>query len=267
MIRYFYGEDSYAAREAIGELARQEQARLSFWDAESLDEKSLAEKLERGGGLFGKELAVIRGASSLRKDLQEKLVEAAEKNRPADVVLWDEDPDRRSLVFKHFQKTAQIFPVLSAAKLQAWLTREAKERQVSLEEKAANMLVARVGPDRWCLLSELEKLSLQSAYITPDRVAQEVPEQTGEGEVFELLRLVAAGKKAAAMRQLENLLAEGSSEFYVLSMLAYQFRKLYLEQRSVKSLNSLSRVVATDFSVKQGKVDARTGVVMLVASL
>lgn len=267
MIRYFYGEDSYAAREAIGELARKEKARLNFWDAESLDEQSLAEKLERGGGLFGKELGVIRASSSLRKSLQEILVNAAEKNRPADVILWDEEPDKRSLVFKHFQKQARVFPDLPANKLQSWLTAEAKARSVEIEPGAITDLIARIGSDRWRLLSELEKLSLQSEKITSQRVAAEVPERNMAGEIFEMLRLITAGKKSEAIRQLENLLTGGNSEFYILSMLAYQFRKLYLQERSVPSLNNLSRVVATDFAIKQGKVDARTGVTMLIASL
>lgn len=263
MIRYFYGEDTYAAREAIADLAKKEKARLIFWETEGFDEESLAEKLERGAGLFGREMVVIREASHLRKSLQEKLVESAEK-QAADVILWDEEPDERSFVFKHFSAGARIFPALPVSQLQAWLTAQAKERQSVLEPGAAARLVARVGPDRWRLLSELEKLSLQNERITSEHVVQEVPDQAGEGEIFELLRLVAAGKKSAAMQQLEGLLAAGNSEFYILSMLAYQFRKLYLAQRTGTHLHSLARVVATDFAIKQGKVDARTGVTMLI---
>lgn len=267
MIQYFYGEDTFAAREMIGDLAKKEKARLIFWEAEDLDEQSLAERLERSRGLFGKEMAVVREASHLRKGLQEGLVEAAEKKAAANVVLWDSEPDERSLVFKNFHTRARIFSALPADRLQTWLIQEAQQRQVSLEPKAAAMLVARVGPDRWRLLSELEKLSLQNENITSEQVTQAVPNQGEEGEIFELLRLIAAGKKSAAMRQLEGLLTAGNSEFYILSMLAYQFRKMYLTQRSRKWLNDLARVVATDFSIKQGKIDARTGLTMLIVSL
>lgn len=267
MIRYFYGEDTFAAREAIGELAKKKKARLIFWEAENLDESSLVEKLEKGGGLFGKELAVMRELSHLRQSLQAILVQAAEKNRPADVVLWDEDPDQRSLVFKHFQKQARVFPALPVSKLHAWLTAQAKARNVEIELPAVSALITRIGPDRWRLLSELEKLSLPGGHITSERVVQAVPEQDMAGEIFEMLRLITIGKKSAAMQQFENLLAGGDSEFYVLSMLAYQFRKLYLQQRTGKYLNNLARVVATDFAIKQGKVDAKTAVTMLIASL
>ena len=268
MIRYFYGEDTYAAREAIGELAKKKQARVSFWEAENLDEQSLAEKLERGGGLFGKDMAVLREPSHLRKSLQEKLVEAAEKKLPADVILWDSEPDERSPVFTHFQKTAQVFQVLPAGKLQAWLIEEARQRQVVLEPKAAALLVERIGAsDRWRLLSELEKLAIQGETITSREVENEVAAQDMEGEIFEMLRLIAAHKKSAALQHLAALLQAGNSEFYILSMLAYQFRILYLQQRTEKFLNGLARVVATDFAIKQGKVDARTGVTMLILGL
>lgn len=267
MIRYFYGEDTFAAREAVTRLAKEENARVIFWEAEGFDEESLAERLERGGGLFGKELAVLCEPSQLRQGLQEKLVEATEKKVTADLILWDSEPNERLPVFKYFQKKAQVFSALSARQLEEWLTAQAKERQAVLEPGAAARLVARIGPDRWRLLSELEKLSLQNERITSEHVAREVPDQTGEGEIFELLRLVTAGKKSAAIQQLEGLLTAGNSEFYILSMLAYQFRKLYLAQRTGIWLNGLARVVATDFSIKQGKVDARTGVTMLILGL
>lgn len=269
MIRYFTGEDAYGAREAIGELAKNEKARLNFWEVEAWDEATLAEKLERGGGgLFGKEMAVIREPSQLRKSLQENMIAADERKTSAEVILWEMDePDARSLIFKHFCGRARFFPVLSARELEVWLVAEAKKRNVVFEVKAAAQLVARVGSDRWRLLSELEKLSLRGEKIMVQNVENEILEPYVEGEIFELLKQVAARKPAPAMQQLTALLSAGHSEFYILSMLAYQCRKLYVQQRTEKWLNNLTRVVATDFSIKQGKVDARTGVTMLVLSL
>ena len=41
-----------------------------------------------------------------------------------------------------------------------------------------------------------------------------------------------------------------------------QYRRLKAAERE-----TLTRVLATDFAIKQGKLDARTGVTMLVSSL
>ena len=102
------------------------------------------------------------------------------------------------------------------------------------------------------------------------------------------------------MRQLDNLLATGASEFYVLAMLSYHFRSLFLiragldaglaapaisqrsgvhtyvvqkQQRFAAQcrrdvlLDNVTKILATDFAVKQGKADARTGLTMLLWSL
>lgn len=267
MIRYFYGEDTYAAREAVAELAKKENARIIFWEAEDLQEESLAEKLERGGGLFEKEIGVVREPSSLRKGVQEQLVAAAQAKRSAEIILWDSEPQERSVVFQYFRKQAQRFPALRSDQLVVWLTREAKQRGVALEARAAALLVARLGGERWRLLSELEKLSIRGQTVGLEEVKKEVRDVANEGEIFEMLRLITEKKKSAAMRQLVGLLAAGNSEFYILSMLAYQLRKLYLAERIGTHVNDLARVVATDFAIKQGKVDARTGITMLVLSL
>lgn len=291
MIRYFYGEDTYAAREAIGELVQQEKASVRFLDAEALDERSLTEILERGsGGLFGKEMVVVRETAELPKALQEIIVAAAEQKVRVELVLWDStELDRQSALFKRLGKTGRQFTPPSSQQLESWLSREAKNRGVTLEAKAAHALVTRIGADRWRLLSELERLSLLHQHITAAQVEEDISPATQEGEIFEMLRAVTAGKRREALRLLTTLLEAGASEFYIVSMLTYQFRTFYLIARHVTHgvspralpilrevarrrpasawLGDLTRVVATDFAIKQGNVDAKTAVTMLVLGL
>lgn len=108
------------------------------------------------------------------------------------------------------------------------------------------------------------------------------------------------GNQAQALRNVQTLLTQGNSEFYLLAMLAYQFRTLLLirigqdEQRGDRELASLAklhpfvisknksiairytthqltdiltRLAATDLAIKTGKVEARTALIMLVINL
>lgn len=290
MLKYFYGEDTYAAREAIGDLAKKIPAQLHWIASEGLDEKSLPGYVERGSvGLFGKELMILRNPSQLSKALQEILMKAAGSSR-AELVLWEaEDADERSVFFKHFRPHAKHFPTPAAAELKQWLEQEATRRGVSLGKGTAEVLLERLGFDRWRLLSELERLSLAGKEITREWVEAEIEAGSSEGQIFELLRAVTSGQARGAMIQLQNLLESGESELYVVAMLAYQFRTLYLlaqgktqgispgaarnlqsvarRRPAVAWLTDLTRVVATDFAIKQGKTDMRTGVTMLVLGL
>lgn len=288
MIRYFYGEDTFAAREAVTELAQKEKAQLRFINAHQID-GHWNEQLRTRGGLFGKELLVIPDPSELSKAVQEMIVKAADEGSSALVVLWDqEETNESSPVFARFHKEAQVFSGLSVHELTRWLITEAMQRGVTLPSPAAQRLVQQLGPDRYRLLSELERLSLMQAEITVDQIMAEVPAESTEGEVFELLRALTAKKREVALAQFQALLENGANELYIVSMLAYQFRTLYVLSRGKHTgvspraaaalapvakrrppsawLQELTRVAATDFAIKQGTVEARTGVTMLLLS-
>lgn len=291
MVQYFYGEDSYAAREAIEALAKQQGAQLEWLNVDGLLPQAITVRLSQGGsGLFGKTMLVVRDASRLPAGLQEKLVAPAFAGQATNLVAWDEgQPDRRSQVFRTWKDQAREFVAPTESELLAWLEAEAKQREVILERGAARVLIERAGNDRWRLLSELERLSLVHTEITAEIIEREIDAQAEAGEVFELLSALVRGNKQEVARQLEALLESGESEFYILSMLAYQFRLLYMVARgqtrgltpgavrrntpvarqrpAAAWLESLTRVVATDFAIKQGKTDPRTGVTMLVLGL
>lgn len=291
MVQYFYGEDSYAAREEIKGLAEKQKAQIEWLASDTLTPQEVTVRLAQGGdSLFGKKMLVVREASRLPAAVQERLVAPAFAGQATNLVAWDEgQPDRRSLVYRTWKDQAREFSAPAEIELIAWLQQEAKRREVTLDDAAGRAMVERLGSDRWRLLSELERLSLVHTEITLDTVKQEVDAQAEGGEVFELLAALVRGERQETIKQLKGLLESGESEFYVLSMLAYQFRMLYLvargktrglspgvvrrstavaRQRPAASwLEDLTRVVATDFAIKQGKVEARTGVSMLVLGL
>lgn len=300
MIHYFYGEDTYRARQAVDELAGEHKARVRWLDRTDFEEKTPGEVLGRGSvGLFGRELLVIRDGGDLPAALQSEILAALERGESA-CVWWDRlKPDKRSAVYRKLQVRGRAFDPPSPAAAAEWLVIKAGERGGCIDGAAARELVERVGTDSWRLITELEKLLVTRERITVDDVTAVVPE-TPAAEIFAMLEALASGNRQQAVRSVEVLLDEGNSEFYMLSMLAYQFRTLLAIRRGIdqgksqaamagadglKSYtvqknyshaqrfsreylrNALTRILATDFAIRQGKVEARTGLMMLVLKL
>jgi DNA polymerase III delta subunit len=87
MVYYFWGEDTFGARQAIGELALTQKCSVQWLDKTQLEEKSLRQRLEESGGLFGKSLLVVRDPSQLPAHLQKMLVEVAEEQLAGEAVV------------------------------------------------------------------------------------------------------------------------------------------------------------------------------------
>lgn len=288
-VGYFAGEDTYAAREAIAILAVEQQATIRWRDADELQQLPPREWVGQGASLFGATLTVFKDVQRVPAGLQEQLVVLLTKQEqmPA-VVVWERKaPDRRSRIWKQWGKRARLFAYPAVGELTAWLVMAAKERGSEFTLDAAARLIEHYGFDRWRLLSELEKLTVQKEAITlSDLEASAGPTETS---IFAALEALALGQTGSALTQLERLWERGENELYVLTMLAYQFRVLaaiktgktadfkpfVIQKNQARArrwsreaaLAGLTKILATDFAIKQGKMDPRTGVTMLVLSL
>ena len=300
-IYYFYGPDTYAAREAIDVLAGQEKAQIKWLDRDDLIEDGPGKWIGQGGGsLFGREVIVARDLSKLGSVGQTELWQAMKKSPSGTYVIWERvQPKKDGVLFKSLSKSGRMFPVLGIEQLSSWLVEEAKKLGTKMDVNAARTMVQRLGSDRWRLIGELEKLALTVINITVAEVTAVVPEPE-QAEIFSVLDALARGEKGRAIEGIQVLLEEGNGEFYILAMLAYQLRTLFVvrsgidqglkqfevvREAKIKSYSvqknwevakrrpavvwrdALTRVLVTDWAIKQGRMDARTGVLMLVAGL
>lgn len=304
-MHYFYGPDTYAAREAIEAVAQQEAARIRWVDQEQLEGKSIGDIVGQSHGLFGKDVAVVRDPSDMPQLFQEDITAyVAREGTTVSWVLWDRGmPDKRSKLWRAVKARAQEFPHASPKQIVNWLVARAQHLGGEVELKAAEALVARIGFDRWRLENELQRLLLmaqgEGQGVGLALVEQEVA-VSENAEIFATLDALVRGEQASALKSIETLLAAGHSEFYILSMLGYQFRTLvmiragldegktpsslaresklhpYVVEKNVPVAQRLSlavwrggltRILATDFAIKQGKVDPRTGLLMLIMTL
>lgn len=300
MVQYFYGSDTYGARLALDEKAASLPAQLRFVDKDTLEKTNLADLLAQSKqGLFGRELLVVRDPSLFPEGLQETVVEAHTKHPEAEWVVWDRvPPKKKTSLWKTFQKSKREFPYLAPGALVDWLSGEAKKQGSVLEGGAGQEMVSRVGQDRWQLLQELSKLSAAHASITREHVRAVGIEAAAEANVFRMLDALARGDSQQALEELGAALSGGESEFRLLSLLGYQLKVIFLiaaaKGKSAKEIaaevdlhpfvveknmrlarrlppalvtDMYTRLLATDFSIKQGIVDARTGLTMLVLGL
>lgn len=297
---YFYGPDTYGAREEIQKLAEEQKVKIRWIGKEELAEQSWREIAGQQRGLFGRDLVVVRDPSQMVKEMQEQIVEYLKKGI-GDAVLWDRlEPDKRSRLYKAASRSGREFAFLPKQTLVAWLSQEAFVLKGHLDVEAADYMIDNLGYDRWRLRSELARLLLIESRVTLALATREVMAKAGEAQIFSALDALVQGNKIAAIKHVERLLEDGEGEFYVLSMLAYQFRTLFLirsgQERGLtisdiaqqsglhpyaveKSASTarkfpiawwrdgLTRIMATDFAIKQGKVKARTALIMLVLSL
>ncbi len=301
MLHYFYGEDVYGARQAIGGLAQEQEAKIRWLDSGDFDERTPTEWLGQGsGGLFDNELFVVRGVGELSAGLQKDLLEALEKNNATQCVLWERGaPDKRGATYRRLKTSAREFAPLKPLEAEEWLIKEAQKCEGEIDREAVKELVERVGVDRWRLKAELERLILMTSRVSKQAVVENVSAKVSV-QIFFMLDALVAGDKRRVMRDVQVLLAEGNKEFYLLSMLAYQFRTLLIIRMGVdkgygqdkiaqeSKLNrysvqknyvqakrfsqeylrgALARILATDFAIKRGKMEARTGLLMLVLGL
>lgn len=299
MARYFYGADTYGARDALATLKDEKKAVLRWVDKEDLATKSLNEALSVQHGFFGPVLVVMRDPSQLSASDQENLIALIKKENESapQTILWDRHkPDKRSKLWQAVKAVATEFADLDDEVLTKWLFEQARQRGGILASDAAAVMLARLGKNRWKLSTELDRLLLLNKQVTRVLVEENI-EGNYQAEIFSTLDALVAKNKAVAMTNIESLLAGGNSEFFIMSMLAYQFRILlqiragldanlsigqiaaegalhpYPVQKNMPIAKQkpesfwrecLIKIMATEVAIKKGTVNARTGLIMLV---
>jgi DNA polymerase-3 subunit delta len=181
----------------------------------------------------------------------------------------------------------QAFPVLDSRQIAAWVVAACKERGRAITPGAVAQLVTGSGGDNWRLLNEIEKLHAYvpvNAPITEDVVAI-LFTPTGEDKIFAMIDAVIRGETDTASSLLNRLLADGAAAENIVSLLEQQLRTVLLLQLDASGSalrgvhpyviqkllpvarrsgmleirNAYAALAEVDVSIKQGTVDAKTG--------
>ncbi|MBA7656119.1 putative protein YqeN [subsurface metagenome] len=202
--------------------------------------EGLLERLEPGASSRAKKRTKSSSPSASELEYADKLA----------AYLPDVPPSTR-LVFVERKKLSPHNPILKQATdsseayvrefkqpgsgaLQDWIRREARRKGADITGDAVRMLISFVGQNMRLLDQELEKLVALVNYsgtITGDDVKTLV-HATHDANIFSLVDALGLRDRQRAMLELQELLATGASDLYLLAMMTRQIRLIL----SVKDL-------------------------------
>lgn len=220
------------------------------------------------------------------------------------IFVESEDFDKRNAVFTYLKKAAQVQEFLpkQGSDLLRWLADRAQLLGVKLDGAAAQQLAGYVGDDGRTLVNELTKLA---SYVgRSGRITREVVEllvqDAQEQNLFSFIDELSSRRRSAAIQGLRRLFDDGQAPTYILFMIARQLRILLgvkelaaqrmraddiasqLGQRpfvvrkaleQVRGFNDTElatlhdRVLELDQATKTGRIEAETGLELLVLDL
>ncbi len=221
-----------------------------FWDAFCQQSIFVQKKLFFLENFFGNNI--------FKQDLKEKVGEIAKSQNIVVLIERKEvkNTDKFFLVLKK-HATCQEFPNLTGVKLKNWVKKEFSAFGIVIEPAALDALLEKAGHDSWGMHNEIQKLV---AYKYFDKVVSLLDVKAlldssvmQEAEIFKTIDALANGNKKKVLQLLDNHLKMGDDVFYLLSMIAFQFRNLLIaksegENNFFPDSYTASNVLARKFS-------------------
>lgn len=242
MIFFFYGSNSYAARQQIGKMRAEYIKKtggdlgVERIDGQSVSASDLQSSLQAAPFLASSRLLIIEDLG-LNKQLAPK-IEKFIANIPSTTVAVFYDPavDQRTIYFKSMAATARTvkFEQLSSTKLHSWIRQQAAMLNGEIEPAAITVLLDRAGEDQWRLSNELAKLVDYRPHITVDSVT-ELVEQGYNESIFDLVEAMTSGKSDKTSQIYSQLINAKISEMYILNMIQWQLRNLLVAKAAGKT--------------------------------
>lgn len=318
MLYFLYGLDTFRSRLKLNEIISQykkiHKSGLNFYiiDASEAD----FSEFKRSSGVLSmfpeKKLIIIKELFSNRNFCDELKCYLQKSNLAKDkeviVIVYEKEmsPGKTPPVFLFLKGRAksQEFKLLEGANLKKWFSDEVKRYGLSFEKEAAEKLLMHVGNDLWRLNNELVKLShfSKGEKISKNDVENLVAPEI-HNDIFRTIDALAAKNKKLALKLIIDYFNQGGSEFYLLSMIEYQFRNLLkvykftnqykhtnimadlmkesgmhpyavkksLEQAKKFSLDELKRIYDNlfelDLKIKTGQIEPRLGIELFAANI
>jgi DNA polymerase-3 subunit delta len=213
-------------RRRLGVIEEPDRGRTVWGDdpaeriAEALDDLA-------SPGLFGGiRLVVVRRAEALKGASEARVSTGVEQTAGGHLVLAANAMDRRRKLFQSVPRDGvHEYPALGDRHaLAGWVGRLAREYGVRVSSDGASELIERCGGDLARLASELQKLAFVGASVGIEEVRRSVATTRSHG-VEELATALETGDRAAAIRRLRALLAEGEAPLRIVAFLAANLRR------------------------------------------
>ena len=241
MIFFFYGPNTYMARQQIskvaGEYIKKTGSNMGIERIEGpkVKPEELRGALQAAPFLTSSRLVIIEDLGQ-NKSVAPKITDHI-KDVPSTTVaiFYDPSVDQRTTYFKALSEKARTikFEPMPVNKLHSWVAAKAKEEGAEIERPAIARLVERTGDDQWRLGNEISKLATYASPITVEAVNDMVEESHSE-TVFNLVEAMTGGQVERATRYYRQLRSDGQNEMYLLSMVIWQLRNLLFAKAAGK---------------------------------
>ncbi len=172
------------------------------------------------------------GASKESAGPWAQLPDAAAGLPPTTILVFRDGPLRDGNPLLQLLKpvaTVRRFSPLQREDLRLWVGERMARKGGSMSDKSTRLLTELVGGNLWALDAELEKLQLYAGErpVSEDDVRLLVS-RAREANIFAAVDAMVEGRQAAALRELQRLLADGAAAPYILTMIVRQVRLVLL---------------------------------------
>lgn len=250
MLLFLYGDDTYRLRKKLKEITNEFTRKhdpsglnLTRFDGAKLDIAALQQTLGAAPFMSKKRMVILENIlSGNRKKLPDDLEKILSGDSPDLILVLIEESGLRDLskigLFKKLEKNKYnyIFEPLKGIELERWIKKEALARSIGFSPEMLAAFTAQVGNDLWRAATELDKIS---AYIGSQKTGKlgmadfkNLISSKTEQNIFALIDAIGAKDKRLALKKLNDEIAAGSNELYILTMLMGQLKLLL----SVKDL-------------------------------
>lgn len=302
MIIFLYGQDTYRSRQEMKRIIEEHKKASPGWfDLNRIDCRDNGIEVFEGirksintVSMFGQnKLIVIENVFDLDKEAQEELLKVLKNISDINIVLWDEESDKKNKLFKFLNPKSKEFKLLEGFQLKNWIKNYISQQKGKIENLAVEKLIEYIGKDLWRMANELNKLISFKIRDTKYEIRVGDVELLVKPEIdlniFELVDALGHRNKNRALNLFKQYLEKGEDESYLLSMFIYQIRNLIKlksggrldmhpfvikktrQQARNFSFEELKKIyyhlMTIDFNIKTGRVDPKTALELWVVGL
>lgn len=155
------------------------------------------------------------------------------------LVLVDDEVAPENPLLQALRPHAAVrhFPKPTERALPGWIASRARSLGLKMTDGAVRLLAALVGPDTWALASELEKLAAYAADGRPvgEEEVRSLVAAAREVRVYSLVDAIVEGRAAAALRLLEQMMAQEQHPLSILAAIQRHYRNLVIAREMLEA--------------------------------
>ncbi|MEK9129824.1 MAG: DNA polymerase III subunit delta [Patescibacteria group bacterium] len=275
MFIFLHGEDTFRSKEKLKELIKKFQKEIDpsnlnifFLEGEKIDINKLEQAILSQGFLAKKRMVVIKNLFSQCKDdkILKKILNILNQENENILIFWEGTKIDQKInnikkeIFEKLKKEkySYEFFLLTGIKLRDWVKKRIENQRTKIENQALENLIVRVGNDLWRMSNEIDKLC---AFKFEKIIAQKdldllITDKINEN-IFNLVDAIGNKNKTLALKLINDQLETNSSAYYLLSMIARQFKiLLQIKDLSLNNQN-LSQLKLHPFVIQKASNQAK----------